>query len=76
MTDTRQATTEANPVDELLDMRELCALLKVPAATIYQLTHRANIPHFKIANRIRFRRSEIRTWIEERRVTKSRSSTT
>jgi excisionase family DNA binding protein len=54
--------------DPLLSVRELCAVLGVPPATIYQLTHRGRIPHFKIANRLRFRQSEILAWIEARRV--------
>lgn len=57
-------------VDPLLSLQELCDLLRVPAATIYQLTHRGRIPHFKIANRLRFRRSEILGWIEAHRVVK------
>ncbi len=55
-------------VDPLLSVRELCAVLGVPPATIYQLTHRGRIPHFKIANRLRFRQSEILVWIEARRI--------
>ena len=54
--------------DILLNVGEVCRLLRVPTATIYQLTHRGRITHFKIANRLRFRRSEILDWIEERRV--------
>jgi excisionase family DNA binding protein len=59
--------------DVLLNVGEVCRLLRVPAATIYQLTHRGRIPHFKIANRLRFRRSEILDWIEERRVRRRES---
>lgn len=54
--------------EALLSVADVCELLRVPAATIYQLTHRGRIPHFKIAARLRFRRSEILDWIEERRV--------
>lgn len=58
-------------IDPLLTMDELCDLLKVEAATIYQLTYRGKIPHYKIANKLRFRASEILSWIEEHRVNKS-----
>jgi excisionase family DNA binding protein len=58
------------PVDPFLTIDELCGLLKVEPATIYQLTYRGKIPHYKIANRLRFRLSEILSWIEEHRVTK------
>jgi excisionase family DNA binding protein len=59
------------PTDPLLTVDELCDLLKVEAATIYQLTYRGKIPHYKIANKLRFRASEILSWIEEHRVNKS-----
>jgi len=64
----RQVEEDMLQGDVLLDLGEVCRLLRVPPATIYQLTHRGRIPHFKIANRLRFRRSEILDWIEERRV--------
>ena len=59
------------PVAPLLTMDELCDFLKVEPATVYQLTYRGKIPHYKIANRLRFRLSEILSWIEEHRVTKA-----
>jgi len=57
-------------VDPLLTIDEVCALLKLEPQTIYQLTYRGRIPHFKIANRLRFRRSEIVEWIEKHKVEK------
>ena len=59
------------PIDPLLTIDELCDLLKVEPKTIYQLTYRGKIPHYKITNRLRFRQSEIISWIEEQRVTKT-----
>jgi excisionase family DNA binding protein len=59
------------PIDPFLTIDELCDLLKVEPATIYQLTYRGKIPHYKIANRLRFRLSEILAWIEEHRVIKT-----
>jgi excisionase family DNA binding protein len=56
--------------DPLLSLDELCAFLKVQPSTVYQFTYRGRIPHFKIANRLRFRLSEVLAWIEEHRVTK------
>jgi len=58
------------PIDPLLTIDEVCALLKLEPQTIYQLTYRGKIPHFKIANRLRFRRSEIVEWIERHKVAK------
>lgn len=67
------ANKVANPspqMDPLLTIDELCALLKLEPQTIYQLTYRGRIPHFKIANRLRFRLSEIVEWIEKQKVAK------
>jgi excisionase family DNA binding protein len=58
------------PIDPLLTIDEVCMLLKLEPQTIYQLTYRGRIPHFKIANRLRFRRSEIVEWIEKHKVAK------
>jgi excisionase family DNA binding protein len=59
------------PIDPLLTIDELCDLLKVEPATIYQMTYRGKIPHYKIANRLRFRQSEILAWIDNQRVNKA-----
>jgi excisionase family DNA binding protein len=64
-------TERPAPIDPLLTVDELCDLLKVEPKTIYQLTYRGKIPHYKITNRLRFRQSEILSWIEEQRVTKT-----
>jgi len=67
------ANKVSNPrtqTDSLLTIDELCALLKLEPQTIYQLTYRGKIPHYKIANRLRFRLSEILEWIEKHKVAK------
>jgi len=61
---------QSTQVDALLTIDEVCALLKLEPQTIYQLTYRGKIPHFKIANRLRFRLSEIVEWIEKHKVEK------
>jgi excisionase family DNA binding protein len=57
-------------IDPLLTIDEVCALLKLEPQTIYQLTYRGRIPHFKIANRLRFRLAEIMEWVEKHKVAK------
>ncbi len=57
-------------IDSLLTIDEVCGLLKLEPQTIYQLTYRGKIPHYKIANRLRFRLSEIVEWIEKHKVAK------
>ena len=67
------ANKVSNPrtqTDSLLTIDELCGLLKLEPQTIYQLTYRGKIPHYKIANRLRFRLSEIVERIEKHKVTK------
>jgi excisionase family DNA binding protein len=69
-----RANKIANPsaqIDPLLTIDEVCALLKLEPQTIYQLTYRGRIPHFKIANRLRFKLSEIVEWIEKHKIAKS-----
>jgi len=65
--DRRKLQNPSHAAEPLLDVKEVCELLQVPPSTIYQLTHRGRIPHFKIANRLRFRRSEVLAWIEDHR---------
>jgi excisionase family DNA binding protein len=64
------ATNHSNQIEPLLTIDEVCTLLKVEPQTIYQLTYRGRIPHFKIANRLRFRLSEIIEWIDGHKVEK------
>ena len=65
--DRRKLQNPGHEAEPLLGVKEVCELLRVPPGTIYQLTHRGRIPHFKIANRLRFRRSEVLAWIEAHR---------
>jgi excisionase family DNA binding protein len=66
-----KVANQSTQIDPLLTIDEVCALLKLEPQTIYQLTYRGRIPHFKIANRLRFRLSEIVEWIEKHKVAKS-----
>ena len=65
-----KVSNQSTQIDPLLTIDEVCTLLKVEPQTIYQLTYRGKIPHFKIANRLRFRLSEIVEWIEKHKVEK------
>jgi excisionase family DNA binding protein len=58
-------------IDPLLTINDLCSLLKIEPTTVYQMTYRGKIPHYKIANRLRFRQSEILAWIDNQRVNKA-----
>lgn len=61
-------TDQQASVEMLLTVDEVCAVLKLDRTTIYQMTYRKQIPHYKIANRLRFKLSEILVWISSRRV--------
>ncbi|HWP23120.1 MAG TPA: helix-turn-helix domain-containing protein [Candidatus Binatia bacterium] len=65
-----KVSNPSTQTDSLLTIDELCGLLKLEPQTIYQLTYRGKIPHYKIANRLRFRLSEIVEWIEKHKVAK------
>lgn len=63
-----KVTDQGSQIDPLLTIDEVGALLKLEPQSIYQLTYRGKIPHYKIANRLRFRLSEIAEWIEKHKV--------
>jgi excisionase family DNA binding protein len=54
--------------ERLLTARELGAQLGFSAATIVDWAAAGKIPSFKIGGRLRFRPSEVETWLEERHV--------
>jgi excisionase family DNA binding protein len=54
--------------ERLLSARELGELLGFSASTIVDWTERGEVPAFKVGGRLRFRESEVLTWLEARRV--------
>ena len=50
---------------ELLTARELEAMLKISAKTIYGYVQRGLIPYVKIQSNVRFPKNEILTWIRD-----------
>ena len=59
-------TTQAT-VEELLDTTAAAELVKLSIATIYALTSRRQIPHYKRGGKLYFRRSELIEWLTEGR---------
>lgn len=53
---------------KLLDVPEVCELLKIKRSHLYSLTSRQVIPHVKIHGLLRFRLSAILEWIAEQEV--------
>lgn len=54
---------------DLLNYREAARVLGVQVGTVYAWVSRRQIPHVRLGPRlVRFRRTELESWIEERRV--------
>ncbi len=54
--------------EEILDVKEVCALLHLDPPTIYALTSKRLIPHTKPTGKLLFLKSEIIFWLKENRV--------
>ena len=55
------------PLDELLTLKEVAALLKIAERTTYMMVHRGNLPGFKVGGQWRFKRKDIDAWMEEQK---------
>jgi excisionase family DNA binding protein len=54
--------------EKILDVRGLANSLGLPISKIYTLTRTKRIPCYKIGRDLRFRESEIVTWLERHRI--------
>jgi excisionase family DNA binding protein len=54
--------------ERLLTARELADLLGFASGTIVDWAEVGKLPAFKVGGRLRFRASEVETWLEERRL--------
>jgi len=54
-------------LDDLLSPQDLAGYLDVPVATVYAWRHRRQgPPGFRVGRHLRFRRSDVERWIDER----------
>ena len=54
-------------LDRLITVQELAHYLDVPIATIYAWRHRRQgSPGFRVGRHVRYRRSDVEEWINER----------
>jgi PTS system nitrogen regulatory IIA component len=53
-------------MEPLLTVEEIARYLKVRPSTIYQWTHQGFIPHIKLGNLVRFRKSRVDEWLEKK----------
>lgn len=57
-----------SPEHELMDVKQVSALLNLARATVYEKTSLRLLPHYKKGKKILFKRSEILAWMESGRV--------
>lgn len=55
------------PADSILTIEEAAKYLQIPKGTIYQLTHRREIPFNKVGRNLRFRLSDLDSWLSSNR---------
>ena len=60
------ATRPAPDPSEILTAKELEALLRIDVKTIYSYVQKANLPYVKIQSNVRFLKSDILKWMEDR----------
>ena len=53
-------------MDEILDIKEVTKYLRCSDSTVRKLIKRREIPNFRIANRIFFKKELIDTWIHNK----------
>ncbi len=54
--------------NQIMNISEVAAYIKVAKATIYGMTHRNTIPHYKKGKKLYFKKSEIDEWIFSKRI--------
>jgi len=53
--------------EELLTVAELASWLRKPRSWIYNRLTDLGIPHVRLGNHIRFKRSEVEAWLDQQR---------
>jgi excisionase family DNA binding protein len=53
-------------MEKLLTVKDLCETLQVKKGLVYKWVHYGYVPHIKIGNLLRFKESQIDTWINKR----------
>ncbi len=54
---------------DILTIKQVSEFLQVNERTIYKLAKSGDIPSFKVGGQWRFKKEDINTWIEEKKVT-------
>jgi excisionase family DNA binding protein len=53
------------PLDNLMTVKEVSALLRVSQQTLYKMLEQGTIPALKIGNQWRFDRNRVLEWIQQ-----------
>lgn len=59
----QQSGTHAIPAKQILNVEEAAALTGLAKQTIYGLTSRREIPHFKRGKAVKFKYDELQAWL-------------
>jgi excisionase family DNA binding protein len=59
-------TLNLGPEDRLLTVREVAAYLGVSAKTVERKARQGRLPSLRVFGRVRFRRSDVASWLAER----------
>ena len=52
--------------EPLVNIEDICYILKLKKSYVYLLTHEKRIPHYKVNGHLRFRVSEIDQWLAKK----------
>jgi predicted DNA-binding transcriptional regulator AlpA len=63
----KSRTHEAQPADEIGGIDLWCEVTGLSESTGYKKVHFRQVPHFKKAGRLYFRRSELEAWLDDGR---------
>lgn len=64
MPDSSNATTAL----DFMNVRELAALLRVSATTVYRLAEKREIPFHRLSKELRFQRADVEEYVRRHRV--------
>lgn len=59
---------DADPIEGLLTIPDVAAILKISTATVRRLQQQRKLPFVKIGGSIRFERSDVTSYVATRRV--------
>lgn len=61
-------TQKAQPEDEILNVKEAAAFLKITVSSLYTKIYHRTLPHYKFGKRLQFKKAELLAAIEATRI--------